>query len=122
MRSVPVGFQSILHMWAGKRIYFELQDGVWRIDMDRSIRYVIEVQKQRNGPYVRPSESLASAILEQQAKDWDLITGQIERGELPHLADGQRAVRRKIDEMSSKFGIYGMSTYDAPVENGNPPR
>ena len=101
-------------------MYFELQDGVWRIDIGRSIEYRMEIERRPNGPWVEVTEEQAVAILQEEAKGWDAVTEEINSGKLPRFVDGQRAVRMKIDHLHSKFGMFGLQTSDVPVGAGKP--
>ena len=111
----PADIQEVLLSWSGKPIYFELRDGNWRIDMDRSIRFVLKIRKLGSSVLAAPSDLTAIAIVDAQGRDCDLLAGRIERGELPHLPDAKKARQEDFNRLFNKFGFSQLSTYSAPV-------
>jgi RNA polymerase sigma factor (sigma-70 family) len=115
IQSVPADAQQILLSWSGKPIYFELHDGAWLIDMDRSIRFVIRVQKRNNGPLVRLSDAAGISFLEEQVANYDAVTQKVEQGQLTNLDDVRQALRTAQDQMDKRLGYFGIQNYAAPA-------
>ncbi|MGA2229941.1 MAG: hypothetical protein ABSH22_03360, partial [Tepidisphaeraceae bacterium] len=120
IQSVPLEMQQLLLSWSGKPIYFELHDGAWLIDMDRSIRFVIKVQKRNDGPLVRLSDDVGIAFLEEQAAAYDAVTQQVERGQLAGLGSVRQALRAAQDQMDARYGFVGIQNYSAPAIASRP--
>ncbi len=117
LESVPESYHGLLKSWSGKPIYFQLQDGAWRIDMDRSIRYVMKLGRPGNPTFDKPSDAETMAILEQMAMNEDSVAEQISNGELPQLADAQHAIQANWQRLDWKFGFTSVSTYDVPADS-----
>jgi hypothetical protein len=115
LNAAPADAQQNLIQWLGKPIYFQLQNGSWRIDMDRSIRFVVKIQRKGSSNWVQASDGLATQIVQEQGRADDLITQRINSGQLPTVSDAKTAKGMNWNHLSSKFGIDGLNTYSAPA-------
>lgn len=115
VQNAPADAQQFLLEWSGKPIYFQLRDGAWRIDMDRSIRFVMTLMKQGSSSVIQPSDALTIDIIDEQARQNDSIAQRIGSGQLPRLSDALRARGDQWGELSSKFGLSQLSTHAAPA-------
>jgi RNA polymerase sigma factor (sigma-70 family) len=115
VQSVPADFQEILLMWSGKKVYFELREGAWRIDMDRSIQFVVKLKKRGSSSVIKASDATAIAIIGAQAKGWNSIASRISEGKLMNLQEALSARQQVWNQIYDNFGLAQLSTYSAPV-------
>jgi len=120
LQSVPPNIQRILLGWSGKKIYFQLRDGLWHLDIGRSFRFVMQVQRQPNGPFTRAGSKTAFAILQDEVKASDAITAQVAAGRLPALPDAQNALDAAESRICDKYGFTGIQSYMAPAPTTRP--
>jgi RNA polymerase sigma factor (sigma-70 family) len=114
LQSMPADMQQMLLTWSGKRLYFELRDGAWLFDLNRSMHFVMKVVKQRNGTLVRADNAMIISFMQDDMNACDWVRGQIEQGQLQSLSDVRAALHEKQNALMAKYGVFGWQTFDAP--------
>jgi len=113
LESFPAGVRATLLPWSGSILYFRFRDGGWRIDIKRSVHYVMLVY--RPGQHARnPGEFQAVAIIEALSAEYDKVAANIDAGRYPHLNDALRASNQIVGRVCVQFGISGINSYPAP--------
>lgn len=120
MNILPAGFQQDAHIWDGKAIYFQKQDGAWRLDLDRSIRDVMYIWKAGSSRRIQPDEKLMAAIFKEEADNRDAIAGEIGLGTLPRVEDAQQLLQTKNTQLFKKFQLTSLYTDIVPAEPAHP--
>jgi hypothetical protein len=120
IQAVPGGIQQVLTQWSGKPIHFQLRDGAWRIDVDRSIRLVLNVQRKKHAPVAPATDREQMIFFEDQARDCDSIAKRISGGKLPHVAAAEQALQSSVRQVCMKLGIMNFSSYTAPANVDQP--
>ena len=112
---LPPGVRPIVLEWSGAPIRFQRQGGLWKFDIDRTMRVVVKCQYEI--PPQGDEGQQNAAILEELTASIDQTTSDINTGQLPTLAEAVEAHRNALHQLGRENnGLRSFSTTIVPVD------